>query len=403
MVEVLKSCKSLLILTLLTLFSCDYKDNEVEPVSRFVRYIDVQSGDDKVLPLSMKHTDDGGFLVLGILNRWQPYVIKLNQLGEKVWETTVAHPYVRPIPELIQVDKSYYFVTSNDVGAEVSYLFQIDDVSGSVSMIKELDKVQYPLAISQVSAGGMLLQSYDAEGRRTILQKFDASFNQVWRKRFDIYEDLEDPAINNHINRNTQPLPFFNGTVTNANGDELYHYFNGFSNYTFANTFVDKKGEETGAVLGNRYEALLSSAYSVGEGVFAFSRFEQDGTTFLVARAEVNKSAYTQGTELAGDRVISWEDRSPVFCGKVTIAGTDYIGFVGNTQSGKVELRLYNQADGSFKGSKFFGSDYFTGHARFVQTKDGGLAVLAQAAIEDRFFKLVIYKFSEESLSDLLD
>ena len=101
-----------------------------------------------------------------------------------------------------------------------------------------------------------------------------------------------------------------------------------------------KKGEETGAVLGNRYEALLSSACVISDGVFAFSRFEQDGTTFLVGRADVNKSAYTQGTELVGDRVINWEDRSPVFCGKLTISGTEYIGFVGNTQSGKVELAV---------------------------------------------------------------
>ena len=132
----------------------------------------------------------------------------------KVWEYSVGSPYVRPIPELIKVGGSYYFVTSNDVGAESSFLFKMDDVSGSVAMVKELDEVQYPLASSEVPSGGMLLQSYDAEGRRTVLQKFDASFDQVWRKRFDIYEDLEDPAINNHINRNTQPLPFFNGTVT---------------------------------------------------------------------------------------------------------------------------------------------------------------------------------------------
>ncbi len=403
MVEILKNCKTILLVTLLALFSCDYKDNEVEPVSRFVNYVDVQTGDDEILPLSMATTDDGGFLVLGFLNQKQPYVIKLNQFGEKVWEYAVASPYVRPIPELIKVGTSYYFVTSNNVGAESSFLFKVDDGSGNVSMIKEIEEVQYPLAISEVPSGGMLLQSYDAEGRRTVLQKFNASFDQVWRKRFDIYEDLEDPAIYNHINRNTQPLPFFNGTVTNANGEELYHYFNGFSNYTFANTFINKKGEETGAILGNRYEALLSGACVISDGVFAFSRFEQDGTTFLVGRADVNKSTFTQGTELMGDRVVNWEDRSPVFCGKLTISGAEYIGFVGNTQSGKVELRLYSQADGSFRGSEFFGSDYFTGHAKFVQTDDGGLAIIAQAAIEDRFFKLVIYKFSEESLVDLLD
>ena len=276
-------------------------------------------------------------------------------------------------------------------------------MSGSVSMIKEIANLQYPLAISGLPSGGMLLQSYDAESRRTVVQKFNATFEETWKKRFDIYEDLEDPAIYNHINRNTQPLPFLNGTVTDANGGELYHYFNGFSNYTFANTFIDKNGEETGAILGNRYEALLSSACHLEEGSFAFSRFQQDGTTFLVGRAEVNKTDYTQGTEITGDRVIHWEDRSPVFCGKLVIAGAEYVGFVGNTQSGKVELRLYSSADGTFKGSKFFGSDFFTGHAKFVQTKDGGLAILAQAAIEDRFFKLVMYKFSEESLGELLD
>lgn len=403
MVEVLKNYNTLLLVALALLFSCDYKDNEVAPASRFVQYIDVQTGDDEILPLSMITTDDGGFLVLGILNQSQPYVIKLNQLGMKAWEYSLPAPYNRPIPELIKVGASYYFVTSNTIGAESSYLFKVDDMSGSVSMEKEIVEVQYPLAISSVPSGGMLLQSYDAEGRRTVIQKFDAAFDQVWRKRFDIYEDLEDPAINNHINRNTQPLPFFNGTVTNASGEELYHYFNGFSNYTFATTFINKQGEETGAVLGNRYEALLSAACLISDGVFAFSRFEQDGTSFLVGRAEVSPSEYSQGTQLVGDRVVNWEDRSPVFCGKLTISGVDYIGFVGNTLSGKVELRLYSQDDGSFRGSEFFGSDYFTGHAKFVQTDDGGLAILAQAAIEDKFFKLVIYKFSEESLIELLD
>ena len=389
-------------LLLNVLFSCDYKENKVVPESDFVKYIDLSSANKMISPLDARLDDDGGIIVLCNADITQPYLVKLNDKGELLWETALSSPYYRANANLVYSNNGFYFTCFNNDGSNGSFLFKVNTGSGELTLEKQLEDITYTLATAELPNGGMLLQSYDPDGRKTVLTKYNAAFNEVWQKKFSIYEDLEIPTIFNHVTGRTAPLPFFCGVMMEG-GKEKSYYFNGFSNYNLALTFVSTgKGDEQGVVQGNRYEAAISSATNLEGNTFAFSRFSEDGRNYLVASTAVNVNDFSQGTELGGDFVPHWEDRGLIASAKFLIGTTEVVGFIGNTKSGKLELRVYS-TEGSYLGSKFLGGTNFIGFGKLLQAADGGVTVIAQTAFEDRFFKLAYFKLSQETLEDILD
>lgn len=393
---------SVFIFLLLVLFSCDYKENKVAPEADFVKYIDLSSANKIISPLDARLDTDGGIIVLCNADITQPYVVKLSDKGELLWESELSSPYYRANANLISSNNEFYFTSFNNDGSNGSFLFKVNTGSGELVLNKQLEDITYTLATAELPNGGMLLQSYDPDGRKTVLTKYNAAFNEVWQEKFNIYEDLEIPTIFNHVTGRSAPLPFFCGVMMEG-GKEKAYYFNGFSNYNLALTLITTaKGEELGVVQGNRYEAAISSATNIEGNKFAFSRFSEDGRNFLVPSTDVNVSSYSQGTELGGDLIPHWEDRGLITSATFLIGSTEVVGFIGNTKSGKLELRVYS-TEGAYLGSKFLGGTNFIGFGKLLQAADGGVTVIAQAAFEDRFFKLAYFKLSQETLADIID
>ena len=398
----LKRYSFVLFTLILIITSCDYKDNVVEPGSGFIKYIDVQSSDNEITPIDIAQQSDGSLLILANMDLIHPYVLLLNEVGQVIWEQALPEPYYRAAPGLIKQDENYYFTCFNNDGSTGSFLFKIDIGGQTLSLVKTLEDVTYTLSTSGLKEGGMLLQSYNPDRRQTVLTKYNKAFNKVWQEAYNIFEDLEIPTIFNHVTGKTQPLPFLCGEVSDGESTSAY-YFNGFYNYNFALTFVNtQNGEAMGVVQGNRYEAAVSAVNYLGDGNFSLSRFGEDGRNYLLPATKINYNTFSQGTELGGDFILHWEDRGIINTSMFKIGEQQVIGFLGNTKSGKLELRIYSPA-GELLGYEYLGGSNFVGYGQLVQTSDGGINILTQTALEDRFFKLALFKFSKDDLNDMID
>lgn len=398
----LKKYSFILFSLLFIVSACDYKDNVVEPGSGFVKYIDVQSSDNEITPIDIAQQSDGSLLILANMDLIHPYVLLLNEVGEVMWEESLPEPYYRAAPGLIEQDGTYYFTCFNNDGSTGSFLFEIDIIGQSLTLVKTLEDVTYTLSTSGLSDGGLLLQSYNSDRRQTVLTKYDKAFNKDWQEAYNIFEDLEIPTIFNHVTGKTQALPFLCGEVLDGSNASAY-YFNGFNNYNFALTFVNtQNGEATGIVQGNRYEAAISSVNYLGSNNFSLSRFGEDGRNYLMPVTNIDYNTFSQGTELGGDFILHWEDRGIISTSTFKVGDAQVVGFLGNTKSGKLELRIYSLT-GELLGYEYLGGNNFVGYGQLVQTSDGGINVLTQTALEDRFFKLALFKFSEDDLNEMID
>lgn len=394
----------ILVVVLQFILGCDVRDNEFEPEKRFTQVYDDADYDAKYYPLDISQTTDGGYLVLAVKGVWDPYLMKVDELGAKVWEVHLASPYSNPVPKLLkQSSGAHLFFCMNDNGLNQSYLMRIDENSGAVSEVAFFDEITYPLSASVTPDDGFLLQGYNADKRSSTLSKFGAGGNEQWTESYNIFEDLEVPAILYHITRVDPPLPFFCGTLETEGGIAQSYYFNGFANYNFAMTFVAPgDGTQRGTIQGNRYEAAISSAIQVSGNDFAVSRFEEDGSNFLSPFVTIDPSTFSQSTALEGGLFKEVANKAIIKSDLLGIDGGQYIAYAATSRSGKIILQLYDASSGNFSGSETFGLNQLYQLGEFTQTSDGGLAILGMTTLEGQFDRLVIFKLSKEDLAGLV-
>lgn len=393
-----------LVVVLLFAMGCDVRDNEFEPEKRFTKVYDDSDYDANFYPLDISQTTDGGYLVLAVKGVWDPYLMKVDGLGEKVWEIHLTSPYSNPVPKLLKQNSgAHFFFCMNDNGLNQTYLMRVDENAGTVSEVAFLDEITYPLSSSVTPDNGFILQGYNADKRSSTLSKFGSGGNEQWTESYNIFEDLEVPAILYHITRVDPPLPFFCGTLESQGGTAQSYYFNGFANYNFAMTFVATgDGAQQGTIQGNRYEAAVSSAIQVSGNDFAVSRFEEDGSNFLAPRATIDPTTFSQSTALEGELFKEVANKTIIKSELLDIDGGQYIAYAATSRSGKIILQFYDVVNGNFSGAETFGLNQLYQIGELIQTSDGGLAILGMTTLEGQFDRLVIFKLSKEDLAGLV-
>lgn len=342
--------------------------------------------------------DDGSLLVLANLDVVQPYVFKLSQEGEVLWKTLLSQPYYRAAARFIVIDGKVYFTALTTDGTNGSFLLEVDVTTGGVQQIKILEDITYILSVSTVN-DGFIVQSYDSERRRSVITRFDENIEEEWQETYPIYEDLEIPTIYNHVTGRSKPLPFFCGELNDGQG----YYFNGFANYNFGLNFVSAAdGEGLGVIQGNRYDAAISGVEINSDGSLALSRFGEDGRNYLTTNLSVSNTDIIQGTEIEGELILGWEDRTIIEIKSLVINDQNVIMYLGSTKSGDLELRIYSE-EGLFLANKYLGGSGFVGYGNIESSDDGGIVIVSQSALEDQFYKIGFYKIGPVELEKLMN
>ncbi|MGB0523525.1 MAG: hypothetical protein ACPGJS_11230 [Flammeovirgaceae bacterium] len=92
----------------------------------------------------------------------------------------------------------------------------------------------------------------------------------------------------------------------------------------------------------------------------------------------------------------------PVSITKVSKGGVDALIYMGTTNNGQILLLSFNQATGDLLNRRLLGFDSFYIGKRFLQTSDGGFAVLGEVVTAGRFKQICLFKFSPSELDFLL-
>lgn len=392
----MKTINLFLILSIFLIASC--KKDTINPENIFTRIYDDANSDLSYYPLDVQQSSDGGYFMLNgfsvdtsrtFLNT---QVSKANELGQLEWQTAVPEPYVNPIEGLIVSGSGVHFICMDRVSLG-TYLMKVDNATGTVEVAKSYPDIIYPLAASQTPDNGFLLLSYDRDSRSSMLTKFNSSFELTWSNKYRVIEDAEELLVA-HMTRAGKILPFFTGTI--GNGDS--YYVNALFNYSLALLFVDgNNGDRTGLVLGERYNGGISAAFPIQSGVFAVSRFVYDNH-YLLPATTLSTSATISASDLGGEKAAELANEAHTKIKTITVDGRDMIVYASNTSSNQILLLFYDLATGELLNRKYLGSTDPVKVAAIIQTKDSGLAILAQVTVTGRFKRSGLYKIPKEQI-----
>jgi hypothetical protein len=378
------------------LWSCDIKNNDIEPSSSFVKIYDDNRFEQEYYPLDIIQTADDGFLILSEKKDEQSlftsvYILKTDALGNVVNQTEMASPYVYPVDGWSKIGDAYYFVCmdeNNLQGALVAV-----DGSGIVADPLPISGITFPLVAEQ-DDNTLVVLSFDSADGESVISVVDASGQVTQQASYNIGAgvDVDKPLID-HITRNGPLLPFSVGKISNG----LY-YFNGFYNYTFSLVFSNLSGTPTGVCQGQLSLGGISAVAPLGNDVFGVARFNF-GDNYLNPTANISTSSITSSTDLGGNtfpeiasgaRVKILQDKQGKW-----VYGT-------NTISNQIILNGFDQATGNVLGTEYLGSGNPYTFASIIMTNDGGMAILAQTAIEGRFKRIALFKRDANYLNGLV-
>ena len=375
------------------LTACDITDNEVEPGVSFTKVYDDQSYGANYDPLAITPTEDGGYLALTATNAWNVYLFKTDADGELVWEIKVDKAFVNPLAKLLRIEDQYYVVCMNEVTLATAVM-HVNLTERTVTQVAELDEVQYPLAITLTNDQSLLLLGYDRKSRSSTLHALRPDFSIIWSNRYAVEEDVEEHIIR-HLSRTGRRLPFLVGATHNGQS----YYFNGYANYTLGLNFVQPQdGNLLGTMNGFRDEGFISAAYHLQGNQYALAR-RSFGVNSLIPQAEVNPTAVTSSTDLVANDFPEIDTDARIVVHEIVRDGESVIVFGTHTNKRQLILFAYDKLSGALRGVQYLGhsSPYQLGN--FASTEDGGLIVLAETFLADRFSRPCLFKLSAKEVS----
>lgn len=387
--------------------ACDIKKNkEVEPENEFLKIYDNQSFSDSYLPIDLKQTSDEGFIIMAKSRIdaspfYGIYLMKTDKEGKFVTGQLLPDNLVSPTNSLMQVGQDFYFFCMDGTSLE-AILVKIDQdavVSGTTSIAG----VSYPLCASlEESSGNFILQSYNADDRKSIVSMINTSGGMVNSIDYDIGIgdfDVEEPIID-HLTGNGRTLPFLCGSLGNGT-----YFFNGFYNYTLSMVFFNFGSSAMPGVLqGYKDERCISSALFLPEAnKFALSGYAYgENTIYPFAEVAYSAGSVASGSDLTGFSIPEFNKDARVMVKKETLAGKNVVLYGSDTRSGQIALYFYDASSGTFLATKHLGYSNTFLYGNSIKTSDEGLAIAGVTYLSGRFPRLCLFKIPKEDLEELL-
>jgi hypothetical protein len=380
--------------------SCDISDNKVDPATSFFKIYDDNQFDASFIPIDIKQTSDGGYIVLSskrieTSNFTGVNLLKIDKNGEFVNEQIIDDQYVNPVDQLIKVDDTFQFLAM-DATSLGAVLFTVND-SANVTSTVPVNGISYPMYVAD-NGTELLVLSYNNNNKTSVLSLVsnDGQLGTSQGYSIGAGADTEAPIIE-HFTRTGKQLPFFAGKISSS-----MYYFNGFYNYTMSLVFTSFGDEPQGVLQGQQDNGGLSSGISVRGGNFAVSRFNF-GNNYIVPSADLNTTGITSVTDFPGNSFPELVADAPVIVDLITANGIDAIIYGSNTKSGQIILMAYSPTSGELMGTKYLGSTNPYQIAGFTVTEDQGLAVVGNTSVAGRFDRICLFKLSGEDLSELIN
>lgn len=375
------------------------KEEDYDPSSGFVKIYDTRSFDASFIPIDLKQTTDGGFIILSgrritDSNFTGIYIMKVDADGTFLNGLELDNSFVHPVGELMNINNSLYFVCMESTTLQTHIVEIAQD--GFVNPPRPLDGgTTYPAALSQ-DGNNFILLSYDNLNKQTVLSLHNSSGGISGAAAVSIGpgEGVEAPIINHYL-RTGRQLPF---SVGRLNASTLY--FNGFYNYTLSLVFTNLTNI-TGVIQGQQANGGFSAIHHLNGNRFAAARFNF-GDNYILPNVELNTQGVSSSVDLGGNNAPEFISDAKVRIRRLSIDGENYILYGSDSRSKQIVLYLYKESDGSFIGSKYLGFSNPFELASMRTTEDDGLAVLGTTYVAGRFPRICLFKLSPEELRAML-
>lgn len=380
----------------------EIKENNknTDPKANFLVIYENNDFSKSYIPIDIQQTSDGGYLILAKrrINEssfYGVYLMKADNTGQFVSGEEVTTDIVNPVNNFIKVGNTFYFFAMDRLSLETKLMSANED--GTAAEINTIADVIYPLYASlDESTGQFLLQHYDRDDLKTVVSRISTAGAVTAQRAFNIGFgdfDVEEPIID-HLTGNGKKLPFLVGSAGGA------YYFNGFYNYTLSTVFFSFNTSTPGLLQGYKDEKCISAMFNLGSNTFATAKYAY-GTNTFSPRATINTASgsIASNSDLTGNVILELKPDAQVVLKQIVGQGTSVMAYNSDTKNAQITLYFYDPTSGNFRGSKHFGysNPYETGN--FVQTADGGLALVGTTYVAGRFPRIVLIKMSQEELN----
>ncbi len=397
MIKYIKSAAVIALILVFFISGCDIFNNKIEPNEEFTKIISNTNFSSDFYAEDIVQTSDNGFIILGSLHDennayvWQtPYIIKLDETGIVLWETSVASPYVNPVGNIILSGGEYFFFTMHESTLE-THLLKINETAGSTELEASFNNVTYPTAVSQNADNTILVQGYNNFARQTILSKISENFTVEWTQTYPLNEDAEEILIN-HISKTGKQYPFFNGE------SDDYYFYNGLYNYTFSFVFINKStGEMQGVMNGYRYSGAVSSAINLSGNNYAFSVFTE-GENYLFPADQIDGSSISSIEGISETPIPELQNDAKVAVNTMTINDVEYTIFAAGTKNNQIKLYFYNEGTSELVLYKEIADKNPIEVTQIINISEGGIAILGRTFVSGQFSRIYVAKISSENL-----
>jgi len=385
-----------LLLLLFVYWGCDISNNDIQPDKTFVKIYDDNRFEQEYYPIDIAQTPDNGFLILSELKFDQSlftsvYILKTDAMGNMIAAVQMDDPYVNAVAGWSEINGTFYFICmdANNLSCQ---LVPVDD-AGTPGTPVPIGGLTYPLVARQ-DDNNVTLLSFDNSNSESVISVISANGQVTKQASYSIGAgvDVEKPIID-HLTRNGARLPFTVGKTTDGK-----YYFNGFYNYTFSLVFTNFSSSPTGVCQGQLSQGGISAVASLGNDVFGVARFNF-GASYINPQVGISSTSITSSIDLGGNTFPELESGSRVQMLNITENKKWLYG--SNTQSKQLVLYGFDQETSNITRISYLGNGNPYSFASFTNTKDGGIAVLAETAIEGRFPRIALFKRDKEFLVNL--
>lgn len=389
----------MLIASSLLPFSCAEKENINLETENFTSIFDSNSFITEYLPIDIQQTPDGGYLILAerSLDSTEvtgAYLMKADKFGNFVQAMELGDTVINPIGPLNVIDGQYHFfcMSSSNEDYSQAKLATIDANLTAIT-IQNAGGLTYPEASSVVD-NKLLLLTYNNGDKTSVVSEVTTggTVTELAAYTVGVGEDSEDPIIEHHLKEGRQ-FPFAVGrTSTNT------YYYNGFYEYNFSVVFVNPGADDPqGVVQGQSDHGGFSSIVPISGNKFAASRFNF-GDNYLLPNTVLDPGDFSTSPDKGGIFSPELVEDARVKIHRAIVGTQNILIYGSDTRSKQIGLFYYDEATGTFLGSRYIGFSNPFQVAAMGNTSDGGIIVCGTTYLAGRFPRICLTKLSKEEI-----
>lgn len=350
--------------------------------------------------------EDGGYLILGsVENSFAgqsdvPYVLRTDREGNFLWDTKLdvnLAKYTNPIPNLRASQGIYHFFCIKK-DALTPVLLRINDASKKVEEARIYPQIDGDLVYAgQAKDNGILLTvlsekcnpDNNLQTRNIELFNLNANLNIQWNKCYPYSIFVPRDPVSRKVNYNF----FWNGNF-NANGKD-YHFatFLGQENSSVI-MFTDNQGEIKGATF---FPFVINSIAHLANNRFAMTFVRQRDTNIIINTQFDLENTST--ASISGSTFHEINSQARAITKKMNLVNKEVIVIASTLEN--IPIRVYAfdakvTTNDLLRGTLTLGRVNPYEIANIIPTMDGGLAIVTNTLVGDRFKRIALLKVSAD-------